>query len=407
MRAIGVVFAMFVLSCSSCGGEDAKNAGASSSGTSASGGASGTSASGGTSGQSSSGTSGASGSSGTSGNIDPTTPDEGLIPNTSVWRTKTEWYRVVETAPVAEHSADMISALKMWGKQNSFMIDFSFNVLDGTGGTPTKFPDGDEADNGVSVSVPAKGYVEGDNAYTDCPDGEDCHMLIVDRGANRLFELYHVRKDGNAWNGELALWKLDKAYPRTNRGDGCTSADAAGLPITPGLIGYKETKKGEIRHALRFIIMNAYIRGKLDDKTVPNRVYPGSHGSTKGNSAMGVPYGARLRLKLTADDPRVKSPGAKAIVKALHTYGMILADGGNLPLVAESSKVPHDADPTATWEGLLDSHDLAFIAPTDFEVLAIPKGDPSEPNAGWYQTKADFESQVKKPLGCDVIVQPQ
>lgn len=404
MRSLGLGFMVLVLSCSSCG-EDAKNPGASASSSGSASGGTSSGSSGQSSGTTSSGGNGS--SSGTSGNVDPTTPDDGLIPSTSIWRTTTEWYRVIENAPVAETSGEMIAALAQWGLQDKFMIDFSFNVLDGAGGTPTTFPEGEETDNGVPVPVPAKGYVEGDHAYDACPLGEeDCHMLIVDRGANRLYELYQVRKDGANWNGELSLWKLDKTYPRSNRGQGCTSADAAGLPITPGLIGYKETKKGEIRHALRFIIRNEYIRGKKGDKNVPNVVYPASHGATQANAATGIPYGGRLRLKIKEDDPRVKTPGGKAVVKALHTYGMILADGGNIPLVAESAKVAHDADPSATWEGLLGSHDLDFIRPGDFEVIAIPKDNPSHPDAGWYQTKADYESQLKKPLDCDKIVQP-
>ena len=401
MRFLGVGFAALLISCSSCGGEDAKNpASSSSSGnaTSSGGGGGNTTSSGGT------GTS----SSGGGTVVDPAKPDEGLIPNTSVWRTKSEWYRTIDGAPVAEHSGEMITAVKTWGKNDVFQIDFSFNVLDGTGGTPTNFPDGEEADNGVAVPVPAKGYVEGDHAYPDCPEGDDCHMLIVDRTNNRLFELYQVRKTGTTWNGELALWKLDKAYPRSNRGQGCTSADAAGMAITPGLIGYRETKKGEIRHALRFIIQNEYIRGEKGNKNVPNNVYPASHGSTAGAAATGVPYGARLRLKtlIPDTDPRLKSPGARAVAKALRVYGMILSDGGNLPLVAESAKVAHDADATATWEGLLAPRDLQFLRPGDFEVVAIPKGDPSQPDAGWYQSKADYNGQLHKPLGCDVIVQP-
>lgn len=395
MRAFGLGSSTIVLvAAASCGSFDSDK-----------GDSSGSSSGAGTS----SGSSSSSGSGTSSGRtVDPTTPDEGLIPNTSIWRTKTEWYRTIDGAPLAEHSGEMIGALKTWGKGDVFQIDFSFNVLDGTGGTPTSFPPSEEGDV-APVPVPATGYVEGDHAYPDCPVGdEDCHMLVVDRAANRLYELYQVRKSGESWEGELTLWKLDKAYPRTNRGKGCTSADAAGLPITPGLIGYQEARKGEIRHALRFIIMNDYIRGKQGDKTTPNVAYPASHGSTQGNSASGIPYGGRLRLKSTVTDadPRLKSPGAKAVAKALRVYGMILADGGNLPLVAESAKVAHDADPGATWDGLLGPRDLDFLRPSDFEVVAIPKGDPSQPDAGWYQTKAEYDGQLATPLGCDVVVQP-
>jgi len=341
-----------------------------------------------------------------------------LIPYDSIWRTTTEWYRPVDKAPKADISDEMIGALKMWGTTGFFQIDFSFNFLDGTGGTPTTFPqppededDGSESDH-VKVPVPAKGYIEGDVNYKtdDCAEGEDCHMLILSPGTKELFELYHVHQTAGKMTGALSLWKLDKTYPRSNRGQGCSSADAAGMPIAPGLIGYKETKAGAIKHALRFIIRNDYVRGNAtateNDRDTPNNVYPGSHGSSRGQSPKGVPYGARFRLKAAVDEGIAKSPGAKALIKALKTYGMIMADGGNIPLVAESAKVSNDKDGSATWEGLLGPRDLGGLKPSDFEVVSIPRADPSKGDSGWFTTKAEYESQLKKPLGCDGIEQP-
>ena len=358
----------------------------------------------GTSGGTSGTSGGTSGTSGTSGG--PISADDGLIPTTSIWRKTTEWYRPVDTAPVAAHSAEMIGALGQWGTTGVFQIDFSINVLDGTGAPKVTIPPEDEADSDP-VPIPAKGYIEGDFAYGACPGGEDCHLLVLDPGSNLLFEVYQAQKSGAAWSGFLATWQLDKTYPRTARGLGCSSADAAGLPIVPGLIGYKETKKGAINHALRFIIRNEFIRGVQGDRDTPNVAYPASHGTTAGEQAKGVPYGGRLRLKKTIaeTDPRIKTPGAKALLRALQTYGMILADGGNIPLVAESVRVTKDASPAETWEGLLEPRDLGFIQPSDFEVIAIPKDIPTGA-AGWYATKAEYEGQLQKPLGCDGIVQP-
>lgn len=333
--------------------------------------------------------------------------DDGLVPMSAIWRTSTEWFRAIDTAPIAETSSEMIGALQKWGQTGDFMIDFSFNVLNGQGASTVTFPPDDEADS-APVPVPAGGYIEGDYPYDGCPAGDDCHLIVFDRGASRLYEVYQAHKNGNDWSGSLALWKLDKKYPRSNRGQGCTSADAAGLPIAPGLIGYKETKKGTIDHALRFVIRNDYIRGVKNDKNTPNVVYPASHGSTAGSAAKGIPYGGRLRLKATIaeTDARIKTPGARAVVRALHRYGMILADGGNIPLVAESVKVHKDANPAETWDGLLGSRDLVFLRPSDFEVVAIPKDAPGGA-PGWYQTKAEYEGQLQKPLGCDVVVQPE
>lgn len=335
--------------------------------------------------------------------------DDGLVPGDSVWRTTSEWYRPIDTAPVAETSGEMIAALKTWGLTDLFQIDFSFDVLDGAGAPKVTFPAPPDGEGDVvPVPVPTKGWIEGDHDYGSCPGGEDCHLVVFDRPAARLYEVYQAHKSGSAWTGIVTMWKLDRSYPRTNRGAGCTSADAAGMAIAPGLVGYRETKKGTIPHALRFIVRNEYIRGVAGDKNTPNVVYPASHGSTAGSAAAGIPYGGRLRLKATISetDPRITTPGGRALVRALKTYGMILSDGGNLPLVAESVKPYADANPAETWNGLLGPRDLAFLRPSDFEVVAIPKGDPTQPAAGWYQTKAEYLGQLKKPLGCTGIVQP-
>jgi hypothetical protein len=332
-------------------------------------------------------------------------PDDGILPGDSLWRTTSEWYRPITDAPVAAVSGEMISALRTWGDNDVFQIDFSFNVLQAVKEAPVTFPPDDEGDN-VPVPMPAKGYIEGDHAYDACPGGEDCHILILDPATKKLYEVYQAHRRGSTWRGSVALWKLDKIYPRTNRGPGCTSADAAGLAITPGLVGYRETKKGTIEHALRFIIKNDFIRGVAGDRNTPNVVYPASHGTTAGASVKGIPYGGRLRLKIASDDPRAKSPGAKAILRALKKYGMILADGGNLPLTAESVRVHADANAAETWEGVLAPRDLSFLRPTDFEVVGIPKDRPGGPTAGYFATRAEYEAQLRKPLGCTGITQP-
>ena len=68
-------------------------------------------------------------------------------------------------------------------------------------------------------------------------------------------------------------------------------------------------------------------------------------------------------------------------------------------------RVYRDADPSATWDGILSAQDLVWIQPSDFEVVGIPKDLPGG-TAGWYSTKAEYEAQLQTPLGCDVIVQP-
>lgn len=395
-----------LLVMAACGGDDTPGNGSSSGSTGMPGASSGNTSSGGASSGSSSSSGGSSTSSsgGSSGNgsADPSS----LIPTDSVWHATSEWYRDISVAPVAEMSDEMIAALPRWGETGIFQIDFSFVVLDGAGAPQVMFPEAEEGDN-LPVPMPEGGYVEGEYDYESCPEGDDCHVLVVDAAQKKLFEIYHVQRDGSSWLGEPYLWQLDKTYPRSNRGQGCTSADAAGMAITPGLIGYRETKAGRIAHALRLVLRNDYIRGEEDNRDVPNVVYPASHGSTAGSSATGIPYGGRLRLKPSVSDadPRFQSPGAKTLLKALHTYGMILSDGGNIPLMAESARVHHDADPSATWEGLLEPRDLEGLLPTDFEVIGIPKDHPGGA-PGFFTTRAEYESELKKPLGCDGVVQP-
>ncbi len=401
-----VLLALAACSSSDDAANDASSSGGSSGASGSSGGSGGASSGGASSGGASSGgaSSGGASSGGSSGTsaADP----NGLLPVDSVWQTSSEWYRDISQAPTAEHSDEMLAALPRWGLTGKFQIDFSFVLLDGTGAPTVTFPADDESDD-VPVPVPANGYIEGPVGYEDCGD-EDCHLLVLDRGANKLYEVYATHKNGASWEGLPSLWQLDKAYPRSNRGKGCTSADAAGMAITPGLIGYKETKAGHVGHALRLVFRNEFIRGIKDqNRDVPLVAYPASHGSLSTEAPTGVPYGGRLRLKasVSSDDPRFTSPGAKALLDALHRYGMIIADGGNIPLMAENIQVHHDADPTATWDGILGAQDLNGLLPSDFEVVGIPVDLPGG-TPGYHSSRADYEAQLQTPLGCKGVVQP-
>src|SRR5205814_6181259 len=112
--------------------------------------------------------------------------------------------------------------------------------------------------------------------------------------------------------------------------------------------GVRETKAGAIKHALRFILPNNKIRKG------PSFVPPASHGTSATSSSAGPAYGMRLRLKSTFDASGITSAGGKAVVQALKTYGMLLADGGNIALVGEDDRFEKAKDPSMTWAGLLD-----------------------------------------------------
>ena len=274
------------------------------------------------------------------------------------------WYADVTGTAIASDSSAITSAIGEWGT-GKFMIDFSIVFMHANASTPRHAFTIDYADESESdaVPIPAIGSLEGETGYT-CTQGGDCHLLVIDDSAHKLFELWSVaHADGTYVAEQESVWDLTKHYGPDERGLGCTSADAAGLAITPGLIGVRETKAGEIHHALRFILPNAKIRKG------PSFVAPASHGTSATSSDGGPAYGTRLRLRSSFDESSIASAGGKAVVRALKRYGMILADGGNIALVGEDDKLEKAVDPALTWDGLLDAHDLAAITPADFDVL--------------------------------------
>ena len=131
-----------------------------------------------------------------------------------------------------------------------------------------------------------------------------------------LWELYAVSQDTGGWHaGSGAIWDL-----RSNalRPDGWTSADAAGLPIAPGLANYDEVAAGLIAHALRFTV----------PKTRQTHIYPARHDAGSGTSASLPPMGLRIRLKASVSITGF-GPQSQVILTALKRYGMILADNGS------------------------------------------------------------------------------
>lgn len=276
------------------------------------------------------------------------------------------WYTDVTGSPVDAGSATILGALQTagWGFDR-FQIDFSLDVLEADATSPVKAftPAGDFYSpdcDAVPMPVPDGGNVEGESGYACTNDG-DCHLLVVDREASTLYEMWRANIVGTDFQGGcLAVWDMEKVYPAEGRGDQCSSADAAGYPIAPLLFTADEVAAGEIRHALRFALPNESIRdGEF--------YHPATHATNAGGGgAEAVPYGARLRLK-SDFDASAYSPEAQVIIRALQTYGMLLADGGNVTLMGQA-----DTHSTARWADLLDSHALVGIEPRDFELLALP-----------------------------------
>lgn len=148
--------------------------------------------------------------------------------------------------------------------------------------------------------------------------GSDKHLIVLDTSARMLYELFNaVKNSDNSWNaGSGAVFDLTSNRLRP---DGWTSADAAGLPVFPGLVRYDEVvEKGEINHALRFTVQ----------KTRNAFIHPATHGASSSTDASLPPMGMRVRLKAGFDISGF-TPHIQVILKALKKYGMFVADNGS------------------------------------------------------------------------------
>ena len=291
------------------------------------------------------------------------------------------WYQDVSDAPVAADSAAITAWMleasppNGWGT-GTMRIDFSITAVDAPAGTTKRAYQTDEdyyytPDCDVApIPLPAGGVVEDypqelppadSYAGYSCSgyaDGADCHMIVVSRSEQRLYEIYHATLEGDAFTaGCLALWDTSRTYDVDGRGQQCTSADAAGFPIAPLLFSAEEVKAGEINHAIRFILPNDMIRER-------QYVAPATHGTNTSGPATSIPYGGHMRLR--ADFPlETLSPGAQVIARAMQKYGMYMSDGGNLALTGQS-----DVFGCATWAEVgVDPGSLESLLATDFEVI--------------------------------------
>ena len=268
-----------------------------------------------------------------------------LFPATNAWN------RRVDTLPVAAESGATVAAI---GGAKTMHADFGSGLWDGGPiGIPitvvgkeqrksaVSFEYADESDKGP-YPIPPGVRIEGGAASHG-----DRHALIVDRDACRLYELYNLRRVGVRWTaGSGAIWNL-----RSNklRPAGWTSADAAGLPILPGLARYDEVSRGRIDHALRFTVSRT--RRAYD--------WPARHYASSLTDPALPAMGARLRLKRDFDVTGFPRQ-SQVVLRALKEFGMILADNGSDWYV---SGVP---DPR--WSND-DLHTLGRVPGSAFEVV--------------------------------------
>jgi hypothetical protein len=232
------------------------------------------------------------------------------------------WNQDISNAPVDPNSAAYIAYINSQGGDmlhpdfgSPRVYGFPYAVVGRKAKrSPVHFTAyGSESDHG-RYRVPARAPVEGGNAS----DG-DRHVLVVDRARCRLYELYRaffVRSPRKHWNADSGvIWNLRSAALRT---DGYTSADAAGLPIFPGLVRYDEAKAGAVNHAIRFTV----------ESTQDAWVHPASHCAGDTSNPNAPPMGLRLRLKAGYDISGITGI-ARPIAVAMKRYGFIVADNGS------------------------------------------------------------------------------
>jgi len=266
------------------------------------------------------------------------------------------------TSP-ASNSDSIIGSLRAaggWGNGDRMQIDFSLDVLraDASATMRSFTPTGEfyEPDcDHMEVPIPAGGNLEGETGY-ECTNGGDCHLLVFDEPAGKLYEMWRADIANSFVGGCLAVWDSKTVYTETLRGEQCTSADAAGFPISPLLFNADEVAAGEINHAIRFILPN--------DRVQRGYVRPATHGTNTSGDANAPSYGVHLRLRADYPIDTLPSAGAKIVARAMQRYGMYHADGGNIALTAQSDRYT-----TAKWDGLLEPRDLVDLSVEDFEVI--------------------------------------
>jgi hypothetical protein len=272
-------------------------------------------------------------------------------PRCPVFPAGNAWSARVDSLPVAANSAQLVQSM---GVGTGMHADFGSGLWDGgpigipfdvvskkTPRSRVSFGYADESDK-VGYPIPKTVNIEGGPRSKG-----DRHALLLDRDACKLYELFALAAKGGGWSaGSGAVWNL-----RSNalRPAGWTSADAAGLPIFPGLARYDEVARGVIDHALRFTA----------ERTRRQYVYPARHYASSSDDPSLPPMGLRVRLKAGVDISGYPKQ-ARVVLQALKSYGMILADNGSNWYVSGA--------PSPKWSND-QLHALGRITGADFEVV--------------------------------------
>src|SRR5262245_34984775 len=280
-----------------------------------------------------------------------------VLPADNIWNTP------VDTLPVLANSPSMVTTI---GASRGFHADFGSGTWDGgpigipfitVSGAQAKFPSSflyaDESDPGP-YAVPLNAPIEGGSGATG-----DRHAIALDTTNCILYELYRAFPQSSSWtadSGAIFDLKSNALRPST-----WTSADAAGLPIMPGLVTYEEVQSGDIKHAIRFTA----------PQTRREFVWPARHYASSLTGTQYPRMGERFRLKANFDITPFP-PDVQVILRAMKKYGIMLADNGSAWFISGKPDPRWNDDNLHTLGQLLGSNFEAV----DATVLRI------DPNSG-------------------------
>jgi hypothetical protein len=271
--------------------------------------------------------------------------------NIQIFPTDNAWNKDISAEPVDPYNTQIITAIS----SNVIKADFGSGLWNGApigipyvvvcGSQPKvaiNFTDyGDESDPGP-YPIPLTAPIEGNGSG-------DAHVIAVDIENKMLYELFYSRVNGNRWDASSgAVFNLNSNQLRP---DTWTSADAAGLPIFPGLVRYDEIVKGEIDHPIRFTLTSNNVK--------PAYIHPARHKVNSGGGQYSLPFGARIRLKANFNISTYSATN-QIILRAMKKYGLILADiGSNLYITGS---------PDERWNND-DLRKLGQVHGSDFEAV--------------------------------------
>jgi hypothetical protein len=268
------------------------------------------------------------------------------------------WNTDISNYPIDPNSDNLIASIGLAtglhpdfgsGTYQGAIIGIPYIVVDkNQPGVPIHFTEYDDESDPGPYPVPR-------NAPIEEPFDGDRHVIVINRGTNRLYEMFHafLNSDGS-WNaGSGAVFHLDSNHVRPTAKYDWTSADAAGLPIFPGLVRYEEAHNGLIAHALSFTV--AHTRAAY--------VPPATHYASSDTNPNLPPMGMRVRLKASYQIPSNFSPEVKTILTALKTYGMMVADNGSNWFVSGA--------PDSRWNNGALVSQLRQVTGSNFEVVKM------------------------------------